>query len=253
MAKTHMERMGFQDPEIGTPEHDELVIWTEQHAPAWIRKHIETPSDGWTEAREKLLADARKRIERERKSRAEYNKWLNHDNPDQLQGWEKQCHERSLREAAVIDEQIRLIEQEIQSIPGAKPPLAPEFLLEMEHLLTSERGYALGYLDLKATVRYPCYGVWEHKGPYANDRQPSRLENFTTTRHAAFEAKIRIPSLGELLRQLRFYQGNWRRYEPGPFSGNPWIDVPYVVVSRDDHYRSLIEKQGFSFWNPKDF
>jgi hypothetical protein len=55
------------------------------------------------------------------------------------------------------------------------------------------------------------------------------------------EIKTEIPSLGELIRQLRAYQsyeGSYRTY--------------YVVVSPDDSHIKILKEQGFYFYKYKD-
>jgi len=54
-----------------------------------------------------------------------------------------------------------------------------------------------------------------------------------------FEVKSLIPSLGELLRELRFYKKYTTRM--------------IIVVSPDDRFREKIEEQGFNFIKSPDF
>lgn len=56
-----------------------------------------------------------------------------------------------------------------------------------------------------------------------------------------FEAKTKIPSLGELLRQLVFYRTYSDYY------------TKIVVLSTDDKYRKQIESAGYTFVNPEDY
>jgi hypothetical protein len=65
---------------------------------------------------------------------------------------------------------------------------------------------------------------------------PDKEEHYSTcyTQHKVFfEVKTTIPSLGELIRQIRMYQ----EYENGI----------WVVVSPDDTHSSRLEKQGIKF------
>lgn len=56
-----------------------------------------------------------------------------------------------------------------------------------------------------------------------------------------FEAKTKIPSLGELLRQLKFY------------STYAKFNTRIAVLSTDSTFKKQIEANGFSFVNPEDY
>jgi hypothetical protein len=57
-----------------------------------------------------------------------------------------------------------------------------------------------------------------------------------------FEIKTKIPSLGELIRQLRFYQ----QYLPNEHHNL------IVVVCPDDEYKEILNEQGFLFYKYTD-
>jgi hypothetical protein len=254
MAKTLIERLGFQDPEIGSPAHDDLILWIEQHAPEWIQKHIPTPPDHWANARESMIADAEGRILAEEKRMQEIDSSLERDplyeNPEHIK-----TYRDGLRQSRAESEQrMRAVEKELKErLPGETPPaVKPVYRLEMEHLLSTNSGFALGYVDLKAKITYPIYSFVKPYDPsYAGSkREPMKIEARTTFRLAAFEGKVAMPSLGELLRQLRFYQLHWGEYNPD--WANQTFKVPYVVVCRDARLRETIERQGYQFWNPEE-
>jgi hypothetical protein len=262
--KTHMERMGFRDPEIGSPAHDRLVLWTQEHASEWLAAHIPTPDAQWAANRRSLMESTERMLLKKRQEvidlRGDLEKEQARDPapPD----WKRDQRERARAELARIEAQVRRLED--VHVQEEAPAIEPAYRLELEYLLTGSRGYALGFLDLLATVTYPYYG-WRPDYLYREFHDQDghlqiempRIHNYTTPRKAAFEAKLTIPSLGELLRQLRFYRENLGRYEAEPEKNcgtiSAWKPMPYVVVSPDTRYRAQIEDQGFLFWEaPKE-
>lgn len=63
---------------------------------------------------------------------------------------------------------------------------------------------------------------------------------FNEEREIFIEVKTEIPSLGELIRQMRAYQsyGSW--------------NTRYLIVSPDDSHAIMLNKQGFMFYKYKD-
>ena len=47
-AKTLQEKFGFVDEELGTPQHDAMMIWIDQHAEELIREYFSI-SSGWSD------------------------------------------------------------------------------------------------------------------------------------------------------------------------------------------------------------
>jgi hypothetical protein len=241
-----MERMGFRDPEIGSPAHDQLVLWIQKHATEWLTTHSHPPDDRWAETRQELLAHVQSTLREQHKQGENLrelierqHKRLASDNDSGSYGdWNRTYLEEKNTELAKVETVTRRLEK--LDFPEAAPAVAPSYRFELEHLLTAGRGYALGFIDLVATVTYPCYGWnWDTNLP--------RIKNRTTYRMAAFEAKLSIPSLGELLRQLRFYEEHFGSYRP-EFPHGDSLKMPFVVVSSDTRYRTAIEEQGFHFW-----
>lgn len=54
------------------------------------------------------------------------------------------------------------------------------------------------------------------------------------------EVKTEIPSLGELIRQMRAYQAYQDNF------------ASYIIVSPDDRHKKILEEQGFHFYKYKD-
>jgi hypothetical protein len=128
------------------------------------------------------------------------------------------------------------------------PPAKGDFLVDevkWEFVVSSQStqsatGYqtgknVIGFIDMRVTLRIPVLGVVGLNG-YGSER-PLTWGQSTHSEHSLFhiyfEAKTRIPNLGELFRQINTY----REYVKGPF----------VVVSPDDKEAELIGQQNIKF------
>jgi len=98
----------------------------------------------------------------------------------------------------------------------------------LEYLVTGKNETFIGFIDVLAEINY-AYLDLEYTPKWTE-----RIDAF------CFEAKPCIPSLGELMRQIRKYQ----KY----FTQNQFHSVTFVVVSPDTHYRNVIRSQGIEFW-----
>lgn len=130
-----------------------------------------------------------------------------------------------------------------------EPPARREFVIEemkWEYTISSQStqsatGYqsgknVIGFVDMRVKLRIPRLEV---VGLYSHGKgiQPMVWGQTTHTDPSVFyiffEAKTRIPNLGELFRQINTY----REYVKGPF----------VVVSPDDQKADLIQQQDIRF------
>jgi hypothetical protein len=105
-----------------------------------------------------------------------------------------------------------------------------------EHVLFAESHNSrntssiVGYIDLLIEIES------ENSIPNINYRSQGLLVPFY------FEIKTSIPSLGDLIRQLRFYQ-----YYLG-FNR----DYPFVIVCSDDSHKKILNDQGYYFYKYED-
>lgn len=128
------------------------------------------------------------------------------------------------------------------------PPAKGDFLVDevkWEFVVSSQStqsatGYqtgknVIGFVDMRVTLRVPVLGV-VGLSSYGSERPLTWGQGTNSDRglfHIHFEAKTRIPNLGELFRQINTY----REYVKGPF----------VVVSPDDKEAEMIRQQGIKF------
>ena len=85
----------------------------------------------------------------------------------------------------------------------------------------------VGYIDILVSIRGKFY---------FNDTK--EYEEFT--KNVFIEVKTQIPSLGELIRQMRAYQAYGDRFNS------------YLIVSPDDRHTKVLNEQGFWFYKYKD-
>jgi len=99
-----------------------------------------------------------------------------------------------------------------------------------EHQIMHENGYyrmIVGYIDIMAQIQGKFY---------LNDTKEYEFIN----KKVFIEVKTQIPSLGELIRQMRAYQAYGDRF------------TSYLIVSPDDRHTKVLNEQGFWFYKYKD-
>lgn len=256
-AHTLSEKLGFRDPDLGTPAHDELVLWIGEH----IRSFVEKGFDPWSNL-EKCRERARTGMEREFASwQAKIEKLLQESRDEKPRyGWGLAApREFRLENAEEIQQRLRKVQDELagateisldkerlmnRELELPKEVLPVKIETRFEVPVTTGREYIVGFVDVRATVTYPRLAV-EHlrydsihpRDIIGTEDDPLLAFYYPEGRGQEtiyFEAKPRIPSLGELLRQIRTYQ----EYVRGRF----------VVVSPDTRFRQVIEDQGIEFW-----
>lgn len=181
-ATTIQQRFGFQDQDLKTPGHDQIMLWLDSTVEQELITRIGEQT--WTE-----------------KEISDFFSWLDKDKYHYDATW------------ALPEKPPSRIRGKIWEFP-----------------ITSGN-YVIGFVDLRVNVDRPNLGI-NTKYSYGRD-----VENFCvdfTHKAFNFEVKTSIPSFGELIRQLRFYQ----EYDKG---------ASYVVVSPDDACRDLLKAQGFGF------
>jgi len=206
-ANTLQERFGFADDDLKKPKHDEILLWLDKRAEEFIKEII-----SWTKVWPAQFVERKvEAVTRALKTRAD-----------------------SLREsiARFNNEQYRKALALIDSYEGLGEPPPREFRMRKiwEDAVTNVGAtkYVVGFLDMVVLVDNSELGV---------DDESQRLPKWYVTNCAqegfGFEAKTAIPSLGELIRQLRLYQ-QYCRYQ-------------LYVVSPDDGFAEQLVEQGFGF------
>jgi hypothetical protein len=90
----------------------------------------------------------------------------------------------------------------------------------------------VGFIDIMVHLK----GKFYNRNSLNNDRMEPYMAVF-------IEVKTEIPSLGELIRQMRAYQF-YRDLQD--------VATSYIIVSPDDSHKKILVEQGFYFYKYKD-
>lgn len=268
-AKTLQERMGFMEDDLTTPGHDAIMLWLDAHMAAclqdWLRIDAWTPTERhlieelsthwlsyirWTKtitdkAQQTLLVTEQKPDVDEDRVQAAI-RYMNGPRPrteyevEQVQQEMEQAREVIARTAEVLAN----IE-----LPLSLPPYPGIKIIKKvwEYPLTTKREYTIGFIDLMVSWGRPVLAysrprpelMYEHEhrwewNAYGNWEEWQPTWDITYVKYeVAFEVKTTIPSLGELLRQLKLYEQH--------FTGK------IFVVAPDARFADKIREQGFGF------
>lgn len=244
-AKTMIERAGFKDDDLKTPEHDLIMMWLDQHAQEVITKIFpETwPKPEVERAQRELLQElgsCRHRIEAEIHSKRSSMQRIEEVKAQRVSQGLENCVAVHIT-TPDYESEITQATDKLDTISGwtnlDQPPPRPisEVLQKhWEHTISNDRAFVVGFVDMMIRIRKPSLWVDLHR---ANDYDlPSSKpawKIFHGDENVYFEVKSKIPSLGELVRQIRFYQS----HKPGL----------YFVVSPDNRYADVLRSQGIGF------
>jgi|GEM_PF-1678164 len=235
-AKTMIERAGFKDEDLKTPEHDRIMLWLDSNIEEVIRNLF--GSDLWPEDEVRKHRDSAakqvendknqlvKQIQDEEEILARY-KEEGSSSLGKILGPEYKAREIAARKKSLHEKKDRL--QELKAWGGIGDPPAPHgFTVRRKkwEAAIRNRDYVVGSIDFLVQINRPVLDI------KVADGFP-QWENGYGAVEVLFEVKSQIKSLGELLRQIRFYQ----EYQRGI----------YVVVSPDDRFAGVLRDQGIRF------
>lgn len=229
-ATTLQQRFGFLDDDLKTPKHDEIIMWVDANMEA-ILTEIINPNSEWEIGKElQAEIDA---------TPIAVNEFLTN--------YAKQTKETSgmnyYRPSYLEDYANKYTQLSAWNGLGNMPPKPNLRAIKKrwEQPIVS-REYTVGFVDIYATYEMPCLSVKgiEPTGPgyshfaLKSDKSLPEWYIHWTDKAVAFEIKTNIPSLGELIRQIRMYQ--------------TYLSAKFVVVSPDDRFADPIESQGIGFY-----
>jgi len=205
-APTQIEKYGFMDHDLKTPVHDAICMWIEDNAITIINQLGVAPTDEYLTEEEK---DYLIRL--------------------------YQSFDSSLGRS---DEDMERDQEDfLQHLNAYKRQPFKIHKVTWEPVLTNDKKFEVGFLDMSIAYQRPEITIdsdsREIKTSYVT-RTPDQ-KGFC---RVWFEAKSKIPSLGELFRQLSFYKNHINSVEP------------IVVVSPDTRFKKRIESQGYYFIVP---
>jgi len=231
-ANTLQQRFGFADDDLKKSEHDSILLWLDDHAVEFIKAIIE-----WTDLWPARLVEQKvKGVMEVLKARiATLQETIARNEKFGTQLWKDES-ERARKEVALIDAYQGL----------GDPPRREVRIKKIWEDPVTQSGaatkYVIGFLDMVVLVENTELEVTElyQDSSYVGFEKIRRpLPKCRVTwadtpqRGFGFEAKVAIPSLGELIRQLRLYQQYCRHQ--------------LYVVSPDDRFAEQLLAQGFGF------
>lgn len=237
---TLQERFGFKDPDLTTPKHDEIMLWLDSNMQSIVDHVFEADAlaHDWAEETDAMNRSWLPAMEAEIAKAKE------------VKSWHKPEH---------AAQRVALLES-LKVGPGPAPPW-PGLKIKKtwEYPIKNDRDFMIGFVDMLVHVRFSSVylGNTVDSGAFKPD-QWAYTHDWTGTlmqlsqhqqkkdylpkwriasggydqeKHLYFEVKPSIPSLGELLRQIRSYG-----------------DLGHVyVVSPDDRFKEQIEAQRVGF------
>jgi hypothetical protein len=196
-ATTIQQKFGFADKDLTTPKHDEIMLWLDANIIQVMAPKV---------------------------SRHTWSK-------DSIAGW------RTRADQAMAND---------KDWTGLGPiPDYPDLTItkRWEYPITTGQGnkFIVGFIDMLATIPEPRLSVSDitkrsRDGIWYRDSAISlpKWEVYSPSISACFEVKSSIPSLGEVIRQIRMYQQYLE-------------NVMFYVVSPDDHFADAIRAQNIGF------
>lgn len=227
MAKTLIERFGFNDPDRKTPFHDLICLWVHENSKQVMHKVFgDTASDPDVKAACRDINLMLAALGSKSEARVAGEKYE--------QNWELPIGARST--AGFVDIAVRrtaVIETGLEStivIDGCG-----RGWLKFEDALSN--GYKIDELNWDGFHEvYQRFSALKDAGILPlRRRYPALYPAHEVTGEKLFvEVKSKVTSIGDLLRQIQFYRTFVK-------------DTPWCVVSPDTRYAEIIRQQGIHF------
>ena len=241
--RTLQSRFGFQDPDLTTPEHDRIVLWLQENAQTavdWLVKHSPL-FDPWPSHQKNLAEVAEDLRQRLAEARNYHDKhWSFQNTQDRpLYNWEQQRKDEALEHLNKLETALANTEKELKPLRNPLMPTKETVAQQRAEHPVLSGSYTIGFVDLfihtnrDETQSIICRSATEP--PVAQLRMIQRI------RHYYLEVKPRIPSFGELTRQLRLYQTYTEHA-----SRIHGAEAIHVIATPDLRFRQALEKEGFA-------
>jgi len=231
-TETLAEKLAFNDPDRSTPVHDDICLWLDGRlrdekflfrligGSGWNAGYVSSVVETYRTAQlERLVEPYIPTHERVQKNR----EWV----------WEPVTPERVLELRVAQEPVFRMVVAAKQRWKDWEPPEldGPRVYpasVRWELAIGNER-WVSGFIDVEASFEV------EYNISLESDKvdEPPDWIVRRSTRTYAFEVKSTIPSLGELIRQIRYYEHKHR--------------ATYYVVAPDASHVTTLTAQGIGF------
>lgn len=233
---TLQQRFGFQDPELTTPAHDAIMIWLDENCqaiiqsiyPAWEESEIEINRSIATRMAQSRLSSLDQEIKKQSAIRDDaerrISKFLDRQK-DEYTFEVRRDFESST--TALVKYQASVSVLDKWSSLGDPPEYsAPRVARKIWEPPIMNGSYIIGFIDMKVTA------LFKTLSPTMGNDIPYWAV-ISESRDLYFEVKPKVPSLGEVIRQVRMY--------------GPHAKGDFFIVSPDTRFRKQIESQGIGF------
>jgi len=224
-ASTLQARFGFLDDDLKTSDHDEIMTWLDSNSKTLLEK-ITQWQPVWEKEKVALFqCNAQSAVINQVKEWQTPNSLMSKPNGIDIGKFESW---KGLGE------------------PPVKPPL--EIETTWEYTVSGANKFIVGFIDMKVVVydsdlnieniQYQGYCKGYMLTHHLHSEQKYSIPSWWIERKAQkrvcyFEVKSTLPSLGELIRQIRMYQ--------------EFLNGSFYVVAPDDKYAQQLQKQGIGF------
>lgn len=232
-ATTLQQKFGFRDRDLTTATHDGILVWLDSELER-IAQELLAPR-GWSSS---AIRDKKRRVQSAVDSRTE-----------ELKQKLEKGEEYWGKDYSTMNQELSFWGSYVLLEPPACPLVEVEET-KWEHAITTGKStnpYVVGFIDLLAYVTIPCLELhdiswqrnWTVRGEsvwryvVCADTPPTWIIEGRDGL-LAFEVKSSIRSVGEVIRQIRFYQ----EYEKS---------MKFVIVSPDDKHAGILQRQGIGF------
>jgi hypothetical protein len=254
-AMTIQQRLGFMDSDLKLPKHDEIMLWLHDNLISacsqvlnisremtWKPEYLQKVRGGIQNA---LAAQKENCETRIKEARHNYEQWRAGGGPYAPARMQQEID-------SIQNFTARLVT--LSAIPDFDP-IWPEcqgldIIDSVWEKPVMSGKYTVGFIDLQAEcATTPAIYIpqdatnWDGTPKFAFIKEfeksgvlglPVPTYGFAHTKTINFEVKAAIPSLGEVIRQIRLYQ----EYEQGK----------YVIVSPDARWATMLKEQGIGFF-----
>lgn len=244
-GQTIQQRLGFQDGDLKTPKHDEIMVWLDANLLSllghldnwltqWSSEDIQKATARAEQAAEKLMEYRKAQADQAQGGLADYQERRS-VSPNLYSQFDI---ERKQQEVESCQEELRKVQDwsGLGPVPAFPPPKIVVRRWEQPIISKGYKSkYVVGFVDLfvKIDIAVGLYSHWT-KMPYSETPEGlpywSKVDDRLTY---CFEIKSSIPSLGEVIRQIRMYQ----EYQNGK----------YIIVCPDDRFSDSLRAQGVGF------
>ena len=223
-------KFGFQDDDLKSANHDEIILWLDENASKIVGNIIGYSNAPWEDKIIQIRSTEAENRTHEYYKRAKA----------ELERVETKISEMSSSDTYFIDryenqaEGLRKYIQECLCWTLGECPQKEITIKSTWEYPIKNGNFMIGFVDM--IIEYSA--TLELMVSYSDSREPlprlPRWYNGKSSGTMAFEVKSVMPSLGELVRQVRMYESFLHK-------------IPFYIVSPDDRFASALKGQNIGF------